>query len=298
MSSVIASSGPRSKRSYLTMAEFSHDIFTYTTTFNERTRVTSGTLTDFSGNSNCPRGRFLYENGRKLYPDAHPGVNTYMVGVFDPVSFISGYIDPNSKIFTPMNTDKPVDTAAMEGADGGVFGINPNGNTETDLAQPVFTRGDVLAEGNMDISGNAEIHKNLIVDLSGHISGNFDVDGTVDISGTTTMHSTLTIATGDLSVVTGVLKLNCADGATGLANAVCGRVQLNGANDAYVDVSTSACTSNSRILLSYWASASVTLANCGCLFTTDVGSGSFRIRSTTDFDANYVNWLIINDATA
>ncbi len=162
MSSVFASTGPRSKRSYLTMAEFGADIFSYTTSYNSRTKQTTGTLTDFSS-SDCPQGRFLYENGRKLYPGAHPGVETYMVGVFDPVSFISGYIDPNSKIFTPMNTDKPVDTAAAEGESGGVFGTNPNTSEggETDLAQPVYTRGDILAEGNADISGSLTVGKQI-----------------------------------------------------------------------------------------------------------------------------------------
>ncbi len=47
-----------------------------------------------------------------------------MVGVFDPVSFLSGYIDPNnSSVFAVYNADKPasLDTSLLAG------GVNPNG---------------------------------------------------------------------------------------------------------------------------------------------------------------------------
>ena len=113
MSSLTGTYHDRTKRSYLTMNTFNDDMFTYTTSVDLNTYITTGTLTAVSGATtiNCPKGRFLYENGKKLYPGANPGINTYMVGVFDPVSFLSGFIDPNSEAFTPMNTDKPVDMA-------------------------------------------------------------------------------------------------------------------------------------------------------------------------------------------
>ena len=56
---------------------------------------------------NCPKGRILRENGKKLYPKANPDVTKYMVGVYDSVSQLQGYIDPNSYPFAPFSNDKP-----------------------------------------------------------------------------------------------------------------------------------------------------------------------------------------------
>lgn len=192
------------------MAAFNADIFTYTTSVNPTTFATEGSLSAVSGATAlvCPQGRFLYENGRKLYPDANPGITTYMVGVFDPVSFLSGFIDPNSEKFTLMNTDKPVDQANSSN----VFGTNPNGST-SDIAQPVFTRGNIIALG------------------------------TVTVGSTALIGSTTTIANGDLNVLNGKLNLDISS-----PNPIVGTVTLGSGT---ATVSTSAVTAGSRIFLTY-----------------------------------------------
>jgi hypothetical protein len=141
------------RRAYITTAPFQNDIFQYTTTTNPTTFVVTGTLTSLATvgtgtSATCPANRILVENGKKLYPSGlavannttysapNPGVTTYMVGVYDPASFLSGFIDPNSKVFAPYNTDKP---------DYVPRGINPNGNTEVDQGPPVYTLGAVTA---------------------------------------------------------------------------------------------------------------------------------------------------------
>ena len=141
------------RRSYITTAPFQNDIFQYTTSVNTTTFEVTGTLTSLATvgtgtSANCPANRILIENGKKLYPSGlyvannttygapNPGVTTYMVGVYDPASFLSGFIDPNSKLFAPYNTDKP---------DYVPRGINPNGNTEIDQGPPVYTLGSVTA---------------------------------------------------------------------------------------------------------------------------------------------------------
>jgi len=139
--------------SYITTTAFQNDIFRYTTSLNPTTFQTTGTLTSLATvgtatAANCPANRILRENGKKLYPSGmvvandltygapNPGVTTYMVGVYDPISFLSGFIDPNSKVFAPYNQDKPEYVAR---------GINPNGNTEVDQGPGVYTLGSVLA---------------------------------------------------------------------------------------------------------------------------------------------------------
>ena len=138
------------RRQYITMAPFHQDIFAYTTTTNPQTFVVTGTLTSLAtvGTatvSNCPANRILRENGKKLYPPGivvanstaasagpYPGVTTYMVGVYDEVTGLSGYIDPNSLVFTIYNSDKPNYVPR---------GINPNGNTQVDQGPGVYSLG-------------------------------------------------------------------------------------------------------------------------------------------------------------
>ncbi len=239
------------------MAAFDADIFTYTTALNSTTYVIEGTLSPVSGATagNCPQGRFLYENGRKLFPGANPGITTYMVGVFDPVSFLNGYIDPNSEKFTLMNTDKPVDQANSSN----VFGTNPTGGT-SDLALPVFTRGDIIALGNIGVSGTATIGGATIISTGG-----------------------LTITAGGLTITDGKLNLDAAGG-----NASVGVATLSG---GAVTVPTTAVTASSIILVSH----KVVVGTQGILRTDTINAGtSFTIESSNGADTSTVNWLIIN----
>ena len=107
------------RRHYVSCEPFHNDFFTYSTTtsFLNGNWEIIGTLTPVAGatKTNCPQGRVLRENGKKMYPDANPGIKTYMVGVYDDTTFLNGFINPNSPIFTPMNTDKP--TYMANGAD-------------------------------------------------------------------------------------------------------------------------------------------------------------------------------------
>lgn len=114
------------RRSYISVAPFNASFFTYTTSMDAN-YVTQGTLTAVSGATaaNCPKGRVLRENGRKLYPSANPGITTYLVGVFDDKTFLNGFIDPNSPLFVPFNTDKPV--YLDNGVNGGNGGLAPSG---------------------------------------------------------------------------------------------------------------------------------------------------------------------------
>lgn len=125
------------RRQYLSVSSFELDFFTHTVSLNTSYQ-TVGTLTAVSGAtaSNCPKNRVLRENGRKLYPDANPGVTVYMVGVYDAITELSGFIDPNSPVFTILNTDKP--NYLANSTDPGVGGL-------VDKANPVYTNSSVDA---------------------------------------------------------------------------------------------------------------------------------------------------------
>ena len=127
-----------SRRSYIATAAFNSVLYKYTTTRSSTTFVVSGTLSAVTGATaaNCPAGRILRENGRKLYPSANPGIVTYMVGVYDANSCLSGFIDPNASIFAVYNSDKPLYLTD---------GVDPVTGLTTDQGAPVYTRGSVAA---------------------------------------------------------------------------------------------------------------------------------------------------------
>jgi len=126
------------RRQYISIQPFDSDFYTYTTStvFTNGNFVTTGTLSAVSGANatNCPEGRVLRENGKKLFPNANPGVPTFLVGVYDSTTFLSGFIDPNSRIFQPQSTDLPTYLPNP---------VDSQGDGLTDLGPGVYTRGEV-----------------------------------------------------------------------------------------------------------------------------------------------------------
>lgn len=130
-------------RQYVASAPFHNDLFSYTITTNQQTYVKTGTLAapiTGANETTCPAGRILRESGKKLYPGVHVGVSTYMVGVIDSITFLQGYIDPNSPVFAVSNNQIPVFYAN---------GVDPGPGGMADKGQPVYTNGVVVSKGQM-----------------------------------------------------------------------------------------------------------------------------------------------------
>ena len=123
-----------SRRSFIAAAEFNTQFFSYVTSVGRSGRVT-GTLSPVQGANagNCPAGRLLRETGRKLYPDINPGITSAMIAVYDSVSFLTGYIDPNSATFALYNTDNSYSTPR---------GYIPFTST-LNSGPPIYTQGPV-----------------------------------------------------------------------------------------------------------------------------------------------------------
>jgi hypothetical protein len=136
------------RTSYISTAPFQNNIFLYTTSIVNNTNT--GTLTAWSvsaaanppGNGStattCPAGRVLRETGRKLYPGAYPGINTYMVSVYDAQTQLTGFIDPNSSVYSLYNNDKPNFIAD---------GVDAATGVGTDAGMSIFTLGNITATG-------------------------------------------------------------------------------------------------------------------------------------------------------
>ena len=139
---------------YIATATFDTYFFSYSTSIN-LSLETIGTLSAVTDNpAYCPAGRVLRENGRKLYPGANPGITTYMIGVYDAQTLLSGFIDPNAQVFQIYNTEKPTYLAD---------GVDPTGG-QSDRGPSVYTRGNIQAGGNLDISGSSRIYGSERID--------------------------------------------------------------------------------------------------------------------------------------
>ena len=159
------------RRLYITTSSYHNDIYRYTTSRNPTTFVVSGTLTSLATlgtgtATNCPANRILRENGRRLNKDANPGLSTLLVGVYDSVSGLSGFIDPNSPRFAVYNGDKSVFQDN---------GVDPNSGL-TDQGPPIYTRGSITAGSGLTLTAGGLTQK---VTAS---SSNLGATATLDLS--------------------------------------------------------------------------------------------------------------------
>jgi hypothetical protein len=154
------------RRTYVTINGFNEFFYSYTTStdFTGGQFVTTGSLNTVSGanGTTCPAGRILRENGKRLYPGVNPGVSSMLVGVFDDKTFLNGFIDPNAKVFQTQNND--IAPSYPDQVDTDCVGTR-------DLGNGVYTRGDLRAEGNLDLSGSAIIGDTLVVDHTSYLKG-------------------------------------------------------------------------------------------------------------------------------
>jgi hypothetical protein len=133
-----------SAKSYISTEAYNSNFFTYSVTTGPSPQFKkTGALVPVSGATfnNCIAGRILRENGKKLFPDAYPGVSTYMVGVFDILNNLSGFINPNDPVFAPFNGDRP-------------NYLKDSVNSQAkNLGSPVLTQGNVMCSGDVVASG-------------------------------------------------------------------------------------------------------------------------------------------------
>ena len=104
--SVNTSYQPTPRRAYIAAIPFNNYFFTYVpANLNLQTPISVLTPVLGATANTCPVGRILRETGRKLYPGVNPGIRTPMVAVYDNISLLSGFIDPNSAAFAVYSTD-------------------------------------------------------------------------------------------------------------------------------------------------------------------------------------------------
>jgi hypothetical protein len=136
--------------------------------------------------TDCPAGRILRANGKKLYLDAAavPAISpwndrTPLVGVFDYSTGLSGFIDPNQTMFAIYNVDKPVDATDEESSKG----------RNTHKGMSVYTGGSVTAGSGINVTGNTVLTPVPITLTAGAFSYNF-------VTNTGTVYTTSLLGAG------------------------------------------------------------------------------------------------------
>jgi hypothetical protein len=89
------------KARFTSSSPFNGALYQYSIRLNPVTRREEGVLTlnPLANPENCPEGRILIENGKKLIPGNTPGIRKLMVGVIDQQTALSGFIDPTEECF-------------------------------------------------------------------------------------------------------------------------------------------------------------------------------------------------------
>ena len=145
-----------SAKSYISTDAYNGNFFSYVVTTGPSPQFKkTGALTAVSGATylNCPAGNVLRENGKKLFPDAYPGVTTYMVGVFDILNNLSGFINPNDPVFAPFNGDRP-------------NYLKDSVNSQAkNLGAPTLTQGSVICSGDVISSGQVRSQEFTLLEI-------------------------------------------------------------------------------------------------------------------------------------
>ena len=147
------------RRSYVALAAFNTALYNYSYGLNEQLLREVGTLTlnPEANAQNCPKGTVLHENGRKLNPadgnfrGANDGAASFMVGVYDPISRLSGFINPNSPLFGIQNSDKPIYLNETTPLGNGVLTNGTIESTQSVTAGTSITAGTYIASRQVNV---------------------------------------------------------------------------------------------------------------------------------------------------
>jgi len=334
MSSVSKSFPDLQRRQYITSGQFDTSIFTYTT-YTDASLATRGRLLVHSNATpaNCGPTRILRENGKKLHSGTHPDLKdpitslpyTYLVGVYDVVSGISGFINPNAAFLSVLTTDKSyqddlgayqIEASYNNNLPG--YGSNyPNTGGQI-LGPSVYTGGTIQTIGAVECS---EAHSSVLFHTIGYFLAGQDSLGVYPAPahcnvtyGAGTMNaqsnitslqaniyasngtvlgsnvvalSNITANTGDLTITAGTLKLNSA--CSGIVSMNIGQPGVTrNASFVYCTVPINQPNANYKVFTSL-------------LTQTNAAPVSIETRTTSNFkivlNSNYIDsvmWMLVN----
>ena len=127
-------------KSFVSTANFGNEFYLYTTGLSSTFQPTGKfSLVTASGSALCPAGRVLHCTGKRLNPKTHPMTTfvgalssaKFLLSVYDPITFLTGFIDPTSSTFAKFDQNVP--------------NFNDLGNNGSGVLPPLGGQGGKLA---------------------------------------------------------------------------------------------------------------------------------------------------------
>jgi hypothetical protein len=281
------------RRSYIATDNFQNFFFTYTVTHDRL--ITTGDISVPVTNdcTKTPQGRVLKENGRKLYPVANPGVGKFYVGVYDSVTFLSGYIDPNAPVFAIFNGDRSyqVDDCSDDGDDDCSI------PEAVKTGPPVYTAGDITTTAGNIVARN-ESGGNAIALINRNTQDCDDSVNPIFNSNTYSFGAICGIPESDTIVIKAVHNVNQTGALIGSEGSIVNTglfYPLNATSTVKLTNGTTGIlyhplmNSSNRVMLTHQSF----IGAPGALYCSPSDDGSYYISSSTTSDEGYVHYLIL-----
>ena len=96
------------QKAFVTTSAFNTKLFTYSTSVNSSFQTVGSLVANVAATAaNCPENRVLHANGKTLIPGVNPNVTKPLIGIFDPVSALNGFIDATDPTFATYDVNFP-----------------------------------------------------------------------------------------------------------------------------------------------------------------------------------------------
>ena len=217
MSSISKSFPDLQRRQYIASDQFDTSIFTYTT-YTDPSLATRGRLVIHpdATPAKCGPRSILRENGKKLHSGTHPDLKdptttlpyTYLVGVYDVVSGISGFINPNASFLSVLTTDKSYQDDLGAYQVEASYNLNLPGvgsnypNTGGQILGPsVYTGGRIQTIGAVECS---EAHSSVLFHTPGYFLAGQDSLGVYP----SPAHCNVTYGAGTMNAQSNITSLS------------------------------------------------------------------------------------------
>ena len=154
------------QKAFVTTSAFNTKLFTYVTSVNSSFQTVGSLVVNVAATAaNCPENRVLHANGKTLIPGVNPNVTKPLIGVFDPVSALNGFIDATDPTFAKYDVNFPFQyNSGLQPAFSTLGGQGANVRQGTDVGLLTQTSGLVglltvnagdSTSGELKLAGNS-----------------------------------------------------------------------------------------------------------------------------------------------
>ena len=143
-------------KSYVSLKPFNGELYTYSLSMNAQFKSTGTLVVSTAGSATlCPANRVLHVTGKRLVPGINPmsvfpagsplastvSPGKLLLSVYDPVTFLTGFIDPTSTTFAKYDQNLPnsFDLGTQGAAQPPLGGLAGNGVATKLYVGPVAT---------------------------------------------------------------------------------------------------------------------------------------------------------------